>query len=232
MYVMKVLRDRLAGLLIVCCFVGAASTARADNEPKNMTAGEKALLPVWCLDAQSFGYGDASFNTSPRAGHWVALMGKTFWAAHHHCWALIRMHRARAAGLPANIRLSLIEGAIGDYQYVLANATPDFPLLPEVYTRMGEAYIAFGVPSQAMEAFAMARKIKPDYWPPYVRWAEVLVKSGRSKEGLEHVEHVMKMVPEDVELQRQYRLLQAAAGRSQPKPVAASGSRPAAAKSR
>ena len=213
---------RLAVMGIVGLLLGMGTTAHASNAPKNMTAGEKALLPEWCLDSQSFGYGDAYFNTSPRAAHWVGLMGKTFWAAHHHCWALIRMHRSRAAGVPANVRLSMIEGAIGDYQYVLDNATSDFPLLPEVYTRMGEAYLEFGQPIQAQEAFARARTVKPDYWPAYVRWAAVLIKMGRNKEGLEHVEQVLKILPEDAELQRQYRHLQSLTGPSKPRAVKAS----------
>ena len=44
MHVMRIFRDRLAGLLIMSCFLGAASPAHADNEPKNMTPGETVAL--------------------------------------------------------------------------------------------------------------------------------------------------------------------------------------------
>ena len=59
---MSNLRLLFAGLGLVCFLMGLSPAARADNTPKNMTDGEKALLPVWCLDSQSFGYGDAYFD--------------------------------------------------------------------------------------------------------------------------------------------------------------------------
>ena len=219
MHLMAASLGKWMRLGVCCSLLGAGQAVMADNEPRNMTAGEIALLPVWCKDAQSFGYGDASFNTSPRAPYWISVMGKTFWAAHHHCWALVRMHRSRAAGIDANTKRFLIEGAIGDYQYVIANATPDFPLTPEVFTRMGEAYVELGAMSQALEAFEAARKSKPDYWPPYVRWAAVLISMGKAKEGLEYVEPIVKARPDDAELQRQHKALQAAARKA---PVRAS----------
>jgi tetratricopeptide (TPR) repeat protein len=194
---------RWAVLLMLLCSWGA----RADNNPTNITPGEVALLPEYCKDAQGFGYGDASFNTSPRAGYWLGLMGKTFWAVHHQCWALIREHRSRAAGLSRQERDGHIRGAVGDYMYVINYAEPEFILLPELYTQVGEAHLLLGDVGAAFDAFTAARKRKPDYWPPYVAWARVLMKSGKRQEALAHVESVMRLVPGDPELKRQYNLL-------------------------
>jgi tetratricopeptide (TPR) repeat protein len=182
-------------------------SARADNTPPNITAGEIALLPEYCKDVQGFGYGDAYHNTSPRAGYWVGLMGKSFWALHHQCWALIREHRSRAAGLSRQDRDAHIQGAVGDYGYVVANSEKDFILLPEIFTQMGEAHVLLGNIGAALDAFTAARRRKTDYWPPYVAWARVLMKSGKRQEALNHVEYVMKLAPTDVELKRQYDLL-------------------------
>lgn len=197
---------------------------------KSMTAGEKALLPAWCMDTQSFGYGDAHTNTSPRAAHWIGLMGKTFWAAHHYCWAMIKTQRSRSPMLPPNTRAFWLQSAINDMYYVVNNATPDFVLLPEVLTRIGEAYVTQQDYAQANETFAKARQVKPDYWPPYVRWAEVLVRFGKRQEGLELVEQVIKLAPGDAELQRQFQLLKTASAKVvRAKPKADSGVRQGAA---
>ncbi len=182
-------------------------SARADNIPPNITAGEKALLPEYCADTQTFGYGDAYSNTSPRAAYWVGLMGKTFWAMHHQCWAMIREHRSRAAGLSRQDRDAHLNGAINDYVYVVENAPPDFVLLPEIYTQIGENHVLLGNIGAALDAFTAARRKKVDYWPPYTAWARVLLKSGKRQEALAHVESVMKLVPGDAELKRQYNLL-------------------------
>jgi tetratricopeptide (TPR) repeat protein len=188
-------------VLLLCCWGAGANTL------SNITAGEKALLPEYCVDTQTFGYGDASYNTSPRAPYWIGLMGKTFWAMHHHCWALIREHRSRGAGVTRQERDGHLIAANSDYVYVIDNATPDFVLLPEIYTRIGENYVLLGNIGAAMDAFGAARKSKADYWPPYVAWARVMLKAGKRQEALAHVETVMRLAPDDAELRRQYNLI-------------------------
>ena len=140
--------------------------------------------------------------------------GKTFWAAHHYCWAQIKIQRSRTVGMPPNTRAYWLNSAVADMYYVVQNATPDFVLLPEVLVRIGEAYVTQEEYAKANEIFEKARAVKPDYWPSYVRWAEVLVKFGKKQDGLELVERVLKVAPDDAELQRQYLLLKAAPGRA------------------
>lgn len=218
-----------AGVVCLLLLGSLGSRAETDGEfVKSITPGERAMLPEWCLDTQSFGYGDAYSNTSPRAGHWIGLMGKTFWAAHHYCWAQIKIQRSRSIGMPPNTREYWLNSAVADMYYVVQNATPDFVLLPEVLVRIGEAYVTQENYAKANEVFEKARAVKPDYWPPYVRWAEVLVKFGKKQDGLELVERVLKVAPHDAELQRQYLLLKAAPGRvvkAQVKADAAGGSK-------
>lgn len=196
-------------MVIAILLSGGSAHGQSDTDfVRSITVGERAMLPEWCLDAQSFGYGDAYSNTSPRAAHWIGLMGKTFWAAHHYCWALIKAQRARATASPG-ARVAWLKSTISDINYVINFATPDFVLLPEVLTRLGEAYVSLEDYAAANEAFAKARGIKPDYWPPYVRWAEVLVRIGKKGEALELVEQVVKLNADDPEVKRQYDLIKA-----------------------
>jgi tetratricopeptide (TPR) repeat protein len=208
----------LARLGIVCMVLLFGSTvvySESDGDfIKSITAGERALLPEWCLDTQTFGYGDAWHNTSPRAGHWIKLMGQSFWASHHYCWGLVKMQRSSSVSYPPHMRTYYLQSAIDEMNYVVRNATPDYPLMPEVLTRMGECYVRQENYSAAYEIFEKARGLKPDYWPPYVRWAEVLMKFGKRQQALDLVDAVMKLAPDDAELQRQYGLLKSTPSRT------------------
>ena len=39
-----------------------------------------------------FWHGDAYSKYTPRASQLVSLMGKSFWAMHHYCWALVNLN--------------------------------------------------------------------------------------------------------------------------------------------
>jgi len=195
-------RSRIIGTAIAGLVCASASAA-----PENITDGELALTPKYCQDVQGIRYGDAFFNKSPRADYWVGMMGKSFWALHHYCWALINLRRSQAAGVTAQVRRGLIENVVADCFYVIKNSTPDFILLPEIYTRIGDAEMMLSNPGAAYEAYTMSRKIKPDYWPPYARWAEVLVKINQKAEAKALLAEGLRNVPDAKPLIDQYRAL-------------------------
>jgi hypothetical protein len=173
---------------------------------ENITPGELALTPPFCQDVQTMN-GWSKARPSPRTGQWIGLMGDTFWAMHHYCWALVGLHRAQAAGVPPLTRKWLVKNAVDDYQFVIRNSTPDFVMLPEVFTRMGEAQLLMGEAGSAYGSFVRAREIKPDYWPPYVRWAEVLIKLNKKGEAKKLLEEGLRYSPNSKPLLEQYRLL-------------------------
>ena len=168
--------------LIICISIWA-SVAEA-NKPKNIEDVEMQLIPAYCPDTMGFKYGDAYSNTSPKAAHWVSLMGKDFWHMHHYCWARINLNRANKSGISARAKQSLLNMVRGDYMYVIDNAQKNFIMLPEVYTRLGEVELLLGNPNKANDAFSRARVQKQDYWPAYSRWAEYLLSIGRRQEAL------------------------------------------------
>lgn len=81
-------------------------------------------------------------------------------------------------------RASLIKNGIADIGYALERATPDFILLPEIYTKLGEAYLLSRDDKNAEASFRKAWEIKPDYWRPYVWWAQRLMQLGKFREAL------------------------------------------------
>lgn len=177
------------------------------QRPQNVTPAEMALLPSYCVDTQGFNYGDASWNTSPRASYWVARMGPTFWHQHHYCWAMIKKHRALEPGLSTQARNGRLLGAIGDLEYVVRNATADFPLLPEVFYRIGEIQLLVGNQAAAKEALDAAIQHKPDYWPAYLLWADELAKAKLNREAASYLELGLRQSPDSPQLRKAYRAL-------------------------
>lgn len=197
-----------AAALLLALSALLVSLPAAASKPANITQGEVALLPPYCIDTMGFGYGDAYHNTSPRAGRWVAMLGaKSFWSLHHYCWALVDLRRAKLPGQKPEVRRGTLERAYGNCVYVLEHGARDLILLPEIYTRMGEISLLLGNIGAAAEAYERARTLKPDYWPAYSQWADVLIKSGQKAAALELVRAGLSQAPDAEELRAQYRQL-------------------------
>jgi tetratricopeptide (TPR) repeat protein len=162
-----------------------------------------ALLPEYCAQTQDMAEVDP--RGSAQGAYWSGLLGQGFWGLHHYCWGLIRINRAMQPGVPNHVRRGAHESAINDYRYVLAHAQIGFVLAPEILLRIGEAYLYLQNYGLAMDAFERARRIKPGYWPPYVRWAAVLHESGKKREALAHLEEGMRLAPEEAALIAPYK---------------------------
>jgi len=161
-----------------------------------------ALIPAYCKDANTFGYGGTADNMSPNAPKWVAMMGKGFWAIHHYCWAQITLIRIQGPLVSPMTKKGGREEALGDLGYVIQNSPPDFILLPEIYTKMGQVQLDLKRPAEANASYARARALKPDYWPAYFHWAWYLRSVGRKADARQLVEEGLSYNPESAQLQR------------------------------
>jgi tetratricopeptide (TPR) repeat protein len=191
-------RSLTAGALVIVSSIVCA------GQPSDITPTEMALIPPYCRDAQTFGYGDAYYNTSPNAAKWVGMMGKGFWAIHHYCWALINLGRAERPSTPRVIVTGLRESAIQDMEYVINHADPDFVLLPELYTKIGNVQLMLKNPTSAHDSFAKARVLKPDYWPAYAGWAEYLQAAGYKAQAREVVANGLAHAPSSRTLRQMF----------------------------
>jgi len=174
----------------------------AANAPQNITVGELARLPEYCPDAQLFETRGSPNAPTDRQRHWVSVMGPTFWAVHHYCWAVLNSNRSERAGVNAQQREFLLTTAVADGYYVLNNSTADFPLLPEVLHRVGEYNMRLGRPIQALEHFEKSKQVKFDYWPPYLGIAEVNLQLGRRQLAIDSLTEGLKAVPNEPSLKR------------------------------
>jgi tetratricopeptide (TPR) repeat protein len=153
------------------------------NKPIDITPAEMKLIPAYCKDANTFGYGGTADNMSPNAPKWVAMMGTGFWAIHHYCWALINLMRIEKPTTTPMVKLAEREEAVRDLEFVIRNSPSDFIMLPEIYTKMGEVQLDLQRTQGAQISFAKARTMKRDYWPAYFHWAEFLRASGKRDEA-------------------------------------------------
>jgi tetratricopeptide (TPR) repeat protein len=170
------------------------------NTPQNITAGEVARLPEYCANAQSFARQGIPDAPSAIQRHWLGLMGTTFWHMHHYCWALVSANRSEDGGLAPNQRVYLLNSAISDANYVLERAPPDFPLLPEIFYRVGQYHLKAGRPVESMSHFNKSRTTKPDYWPPYIELAKISAALGKQQEAVAVLEEGLKLMPDQPQL--------------------------------
>jgi hypothetical protein len=143
--------------------------------PENIGPGEIALLPAFCTGTMGFLPGVAFDKLGPQGAYWMGLMGKDFRHMHHFCYGHLYMRRAAAAGLSPTQRQSLLETAAGQYLYVIESSEPNFVMLPDAYVYRGDAQAMLKDYQAALRSYEQGRLIKPDYWRPYSRAAEVLL---------------------------------------------------------
>ena len=195
--------------LALTAILMGTSTVSMASAPPNITDAEMAMIPSYCPYTLHWGRGGVRDHPTPAGKYWVSVMGNTFWAMHHYCFAEIYMLRAMKH--TAEYRNSLLNSARENYIYIrrnaLKNAPPTFVLLPEVHTRIGVTELRMSLPRDAEKSFAQARAIKPDYWPAYSHWVEFLIDSGEMAEAKRLVETGLKYSPNSKVLREQQRLL-------------------------
>ncbi len=134
-------------------------------------------LPRVCL-AQKFINGLLRTPIVPEAerADWAARLGESYEHYHHFCWALIDLRRAN--GGPSQFRDSNYSRAVSNFEYVQRRASPDFPLLPEVFLMKGMALRHLGEHGTAAREFLDAIEIKRDYTPAYSALIDLYVDLG------------------------------------------------------
>jgi tetratricopeptide (TPR) repeat protein len=165
----------LVSTLLPLC--GAMAAQYPLTQPNGFTWGELAVLPEYCKDTQGTVW-DKRGNggpESPNLPHWLGLMGDDFFHLHHYCYGLRDFKNAELAGegSPRGQRL-LLEG-LNQLSYVIRNCQPNMILMPEVFLKQGDALLKLGRVIEAKESYERSRSLKPDYWPAYAKWADVLM---------------------------------------------------------
>lgn len=183
-------------LLATMCGMAQASSNR-------MTKEQYELLPPYCRNQEHV----APLLYRPTAeGEWRRRLGRDYLHIHHYCWGLVHMLNAYKLGITSGKGRFQLEEAIDDFQFSI-NATlthrensPGIALLPEMYTKMGEAQLALRDYRNAEIAFRSSRELNPSYAPPYIWWAQFLLRNGKVSEALAVAEEGKKNAPDSKSL--------------------------------
>ena len=168
------------------------------NDPR-----EIAMLPRYCIFTPTFVQaGVPGSNDVQALNHWKLVMGETYKAMHHYCWALMKTNRANFLAPNRQTRQAWLEVSIADFDYVIANAPRDFALLPEILTKKGENLIALGKSVQGLGELLRAIDLKSDYWPPYAQISDYYKANGDRQKAREFLEKGLSLVPDATALKR------------------------------
>lgn len=193
-------RRRLAALFGRWPMAAALALALAWSAPasagEDMSESEYVLLPEYCRAqgnvSQKF---FKKYYRAELVRKWQSALGENYNHYHHFCWGIVSISRAYKSPSKNGSREGMAKRAIADIGYLVERATPDCVLLPDVYTRLGEAYLLARDDRRAEAAFRLAWGVKPDYWRPYVWWAQRLQHKGKTREALAIAEEGQKNAP-------------------------------------
>ncbi|MFT3960015.1 hypothetical protein [Propionivibrio sp.] len=179
----------------------ACGSAEAASDP--VTKEQYQLLPEYCRNQEHV----ARFLYRPTAeGEWRRRLGQDYLHIHHYCWGLVHMLNAYRLGVTSGKGRFQFEEAADDFRFSI-NATllnggksPGSALLPEMYTKLGEALLGVRDYRNAEIAFRSSWEINPSYAPPYVWWAQALLKQGKTGEALAVAEEGKKNAPDSKSL--------------------------------
>jgi tetratricopeptide (TPR) repeat protein len=174
---------------------------------------EMYMLPEYCKYTQDFRDHVPGGNNEIEIQRWTKLMGETFIHMHHYCYALQATNRAVFLSRTHAERQHNLFVSIYEFNYVIHNATPDFALLPDIYTRKGEALIQMGKVGEGMADLQRAIDMKPDHWQAYAAISDYYKDLGQPAKAREWLQKGLAIRPDTRALMRRLSSLDAAQGK-------------------
>jgi tetratricopeptide (TPR) repeat protein len=153
------------------------------------------MAPPYCRHTQLFRGVVPGGNNQAEIERWESVLGETFIHMHHYCAALIETNRALFASRSRKERLFYLDHSIYEFDYIIRNATPDFKLLPEIFTKKGENLVRLDKGAQGIAEFQRAIALKPDYWPPYAYISDYFKEVGDVAAAREWLEKGLSVSP-------------------------------------
>lgn len=191
------MQRKRVSLLFISCFLCSVSYAFP------VTKADLALLPPYCKGTQLIR--DISGDVTPYT-EYQKVYGSEFQHLHHYCWALNFENKLRRD--PSNTVLrGLISQGIGDIQYVIDQARPNYFLLPELYTAKARLLKLGKKPADAMSSLLKAIQVKQDYWPAYAMLSDLYKAQGDKANAIKVLEDGLKKSPQSKPLSRRLKEL-------------------------
>ena len=217
----------IASVLASMLPAGAAAAPVIPGYPDDLRyafdSREVALLPQYCIHTKLFRNAVPGGNNAAELDRWYGVMGPTFDAMHHYCWALMETNRALLLAKDKQAKAYYLRAAIEDIDYVLGYASRDFVLMPEILTKKGENLIRLGRGVEGVTELERAIEIKPDYWPPYADLSDYYERAGDVAKARELLKKGLSLAPDAKALTRRLVELDSAKEKKKPSQREASG---------
>jgi tetratricopeptide (TPR) repeat protein len=193
---------------LILTLVAASLTGQ---EESTFTRDELLALPRVCLAQEQIHLQlKTPVVSAEERRRWAAMMGEQDYRTfHHYCWALVFMRRGHASPASLN-QTGNYRAAVMNFDFVLRNASRQFPMLPEVNLQKGLALRLLSRHGEAASEFVEALKLKPDYTPAYAALVDLYLDLGDLdnargilEEGLRHVPDSKILASKRADLQRQ-----------------------------
>lgn len=169
--------------------LGFSNTVVAEMQ---MTDSEYAMLPDYCKHKAAV---SARHQPTP-SKYWENELGKGYWAIHHYCWAQVRIARTYRYGITKELRISELNTALNDLNYVIERSQPEMPLLGEILAVKGQVLLRVGNTRAGEESLRESIRIDPASWRAYLFWALHMNQTGRRQEAIKLVNEGLEHVPE------------------------------------
>lgn len=138
------------------------------------------MLPTYCRGTQ--GLRVIIHNPRPIKDY-EKIYGHTFIYLHHYCYALYTEKKTLTMR-DQFLRDSKLNYALGDIKFVLDRATPNFVLLPEIYTTKARILFTLHRDSKAASALLKAISANAGFTPAILRLSDYYAEHGDNKEAI------------------------------------------------
>lgn len=166
--------------------------------PSAIQSNEFAMLPPYCKAKLSDDPADDKLFSGAIGPDWLHI--------HHYCFALNFTNRFYKTSNPSEKR-HYMQSALGNHDYMLTHATPDFWMRPEIHTEKAKQLRAAKRYAEAIGELARALGIKADYLNAYVVLSDVYMDLNQKSDAIASVEKGLHYGPDNRALQRRFKLL-------------------------
>ena len=182
-------------LIIILFFTTSSAKALMPSAP---TPSEIPALPPYCKAKLSPDHSDDI--------RYSGMIGPDWLHIHHYCFALNFVNRYYKY-FDKDQQRWFVQEALGNFDYVLTHASPNFWMRPEIHTQKGKLLVSAKRGSEAMNEFLTAINENKNHAPAYVALSYLYQDMGQKPKALSIVEEGLGYVPDSRSLTSRYKEL-------------------------
>lgn len=167
----------------------AAQAEQWTSEAVKLTEQDLMILPSFCRENINL---KKSKDPEARA-QWNRKYSAANGSIHHYCFGLKALNLAYRDYRDATRRKYFSNQAVGEFDYVLYHAEPDFSLRPDVLIQRGRALTISRSYEDAKGSFEEALKLSPTSVDAWVALSDMYSQMGKNAEAIKVLEQAVEV---------------------------------------